>query len=471
MTNMDNKKKPRKESNPDSKLELANKIAKQSKKVANTYAHFEDSLFRIIRSFSSWIDNVLFNQRFSLIVSLGLAILLYMTVNFNSQNSLFGSPLLSAKTLTDIPIVARYNTDTFEITGLPTSADITITGEGSNVNAAANQKGTLVANLEGLTEGQHTVKLTPEGYSDNVTIKVDPSDVTVTLKKKSTGQFDIGYDFINQDKMNSIYSLGTPEFEYSKVNVRTSKDTLDSIAFIKALIDVTNVESDFEQEATLVAYDKKGIPVNADIVPNTVKVKVPVTSPNKTVPIRVETSGEVPNGMAIETITMDHESVTIYASESVLSKINEVGVTLDASTLTKDSTVLRPITLPTGVKSSSISQISMDVKLGPGVSRILENVPVFYKNNVGKYKFSILNNQSTVNVELFGTQANVDAINPEDVVVYFDMKNAVPGNQEFKLSVEQPVGSLVRYSVTQPTIQVTVSGEVDNTVDESVGIN
>ncbi|MEG0077243.1 CdaR family protein [Anaerorhabdus sp.] len=468
MTN--NKNKKIKDNNPDSKLELANKIAKQSKKVVNTYAHFEDSLFRIIRSFSSWIDNVLFNQRFSVIVSLGLAILLYITVNFNSQNSIFGNPLVNAKPINNVPIVARYNTDTFEISGLPATANITIIGEGSNVNAAANQKGTIIANLEGLTEGLHTVKLQAEGYGDNVQVKIDPTDVVVTLKKKSTGQFDIGYDFINQDKMNSIYSLGTPEFEYSKVNVRASKDTLDSIAFIKALIDVTGVESDFEQEATLVAYDKKGVPVNADIVPNTVKVKVPVTSPNKTVPIIVETVGDVPNGKAIQSITMDHESVTIYASESVLSKINEVGVTLDASTLTKDSSVLRPITLPTGVKSSSVNQITMDVKLGDGVTKVIPNVPIYHKNT--KYKFTVLNDQAYVDVMIFGTQENIDKVNADDIMVYFDMSGATPGNQEFKLSVEQPVGSLVKYSVAQPTLSVTVLGEADdNTTDESVGTN
>lgn len=470
MTNMNDNK--RNDKNSDSKLELANKIANQSKKVANTYAHFEDTLFRIVRSFSTWIDNVLFNQRFSLLVSLGLAVLLYMTINFNSQDSLFGSPLLNSKDLNNIPVVAEYNSDTFEISGLPQTANITITGEGSNVNAAAsNQKGTVVANLEGYTEGTHKIKLGAEGFNDNVDIKIDPSDVVVTLKKKNTGQFDLGYDFINQDKMNSIYSLSTPEFEYSKVNVRASKDTLDSIAFIKALIDVTGVESDFEQESTLVAYDKKGLPVNADIVPNTVNVSVKVTSPNKTVPITVETTGDVPNGMAIDSITMDHESVTIFASDSVLSKINQVGVSLDASTLTKDSSVLRPITLPTGVKSASVNQVTMDIKLAPGVTRTIENLPILFKNNVNKYKFATLNNQSTVNVDVFGTQANIDKVDPENIFVYFDMSNAVPGNQEFKLSVEQPLGSLVKYSVTQSTIAVTVSGEVDENQEESVGTN
>ena len=159
--------------------------------------------------------------------------------------------------------------------------------------------------------------------------------------------------------MDAIYSPGVPQFEYNKVNVRASKDTLDSIAFVKALIDVSGQTADFTQDAKLVAYDSSGNPVTADIVPNTVKVTVPVTSPNKTVPIEVEVSGDCPDGKAIDSITTDQQTVTIYGTESVLGQIDKVVVTLDATTISKDSTILRPITLPTGVNSSNINQITM----------------------------------------------------------------------------------------------------------------
>lgn len=46
----------------ESKLELANKIARQSKKVVKTYATIEDGLFKGVRWLSSWIDRILFNR-------------------------------------------------------------------------------------------------------------------------------------------------------------------------------------------------------------------------------------------------------------------------------------------------------------------------------------------------------------------------------------------------------------------------
>ena len=93
----------------NSKLEIANKIASQSKKVAKTYENIEDSFLRLFRWFSSWIDRALFNPRYGKIVSLILAILIYLTVNFNSESSLFATTLQSSKPLNNLSVQALYN--------------------------------------------------------------------------------------------------------------------------------------------------------------------------------------------------------------------------------------------------------------------------------------------------------------------------------------------------------------------------
>ena len=378
MTNFNN-------DNQKNKTELANRIAKQSKKVASTYEHLENGFFKIIRIFSSWIDHVIFNPKYTKIVALCLAILLYITVNINNDDSIFASPLQSSKDISNLSVSAIYNSDVFELSGLPESVNVTVTGDSANVTSAVNMGGYIIANLEGLTEGTHQVKLTSEGFNSNVNIKIDPSNAVVTLKKKTTRQFDISYDFINLDKMENIYSLGTPVFEYAKVNVRASKETLDSITFVKALIDVTNVTGEFTQKAKIVAYDKNGQPVNADIVPDEISVTVPVSSPNKVVPIEVEINGTLPDNLAIDSISMDQKSVTIYASESVLSKIDKVVVTLDASTISKDTTILRPISLPSGVNSSNVNQLTLDIKVKEAVTKVIDNVNIYYRNNTNNY--------------------------------------------------------------------------------------
>ncbi|MBR3365240.1 MAG: hypothetical protein IKG53_10260 [Solobacterium sp.] len=451
------------------KTELANRIAEQSQKVANTYRSMESGLFRIFRWFSGFFDRIIFNQKYSKVVALVLAVLLYAVYNYNTMVASYTSTLRYARPLNNVPVTARYNTDTFELSGLPATANITITGDASNVTNALTSGGSVIANLEGLTEGQHDVKLSGEGFGDNVTVVVDPSTVRVVLKKKTTRQFDLSYDFINQTGMESIYSIGTPEFEYTKINVRASKDTLDSIAFVKALIDVSGKADNFEQDARLVAYNAAGYPVEADIVPETVHVTVPVTSPNKTVPIEVQVSGEIPDGKAIASITTDQQSVTIYGSETVLSGIDRVIVTLNAATISKDSTILRPIVLPTGVNSSNINQITMSITLGEGVTKEITGIPINYRNNVHNYKASQPDNKTTTSVTVFGTKENVDAVVIGDINVYVDMKDAQPGLQQFQLQVDQPTGGLVRYSLNESLYELNVLGDGNQDSDNSTG--
>lgn len=461
----------KKNTNLENKTERANRIAEQSKKVKRTYEKMEDFLFRVLRAFSTFLDKVLFNEKYSKVVSLVLAVLLYAIVNYNALSTSLQSSLRYSKTLSDVTVLAKYNSDTFEISGLPEKVDVILTGDAANVTSAANaENGTVICDLDGLTEGEHEIKLTTEGYGNNVNVVVNPTNVNVVMKKKTTRQFDISYDFINQDKMEQIYSAGTPEFEYTKINVRASKDTLDSIAFVKALIDVSGQSADFEQDAVLVAYDSSGKPVNADIVPNTVHVKVPVTSPNKSVNIQVQVSGEVPDGKAIDSITMDQQTVTIYGSETTLANIDQVVVTLDAGTLTKDSTVLRPIVLPAGVTSATNTQVTMNITLADAEEKTIDDIPINVINNNKHYKASQPDNKTTTSVTVKGTKNNIDKLTADDINVYIDMKDVQPGLQKFALQIEQPKDGFVVYTLNESEYELNVLGETSD-ADQSEGGN
>ena len=446
-------------------------IREQYSAAPQAYEHISESMIRIIRSLSSFIDRTLFNPRYTRIVALVLAVILYISVNLTNGTKI--STMNYSRDMAGVAVSAKYNSDTFELSGLPETATVRISGDAAAVTAAYNSRGIVLADLEGLTEGQHEVRLTTEGFGDSVDIMVDSSVANITLKKKTTRQFDLSYDFINLDRINSIYSVGTPVFDYSRVNVRASKDTLDSIAFVKALIDVGDQSATFEQDAHLIAYNSSGQPVNADIVPSTIHVTVPVTSPNKTVAIEVEVSGEVPNGMAIDSITMDQHTVTIYGPESVIGQIDKVIVSLNASTITKDSTLLRPITLPSGVNSSNINQITINVTLAEGESRVIDGVKINYRNNTNNYKASQPDNKMTTSVMVFGSAANIADITADDIYVYVDMSEAKPGLMEFPLLIEQPSSGLVKYTLMDATYTLNVLGESnsDEDADSGTGVN
>ena len=439
----------------DEKLETAKRIASQGRTVRHAYESAEDVIFRFFRWLSSLIDKFFFSQKYLGLFALLTALLAFFVVNF--ERSSIGQSLTSAKTLNNVTVSPRYNSETFELSGLPSTCEIIITGEAANVNNAATRDGYCSINLEGYTEGSHFVDVKAVGYGDAVNAVAIPNEVQVVLKKKTTMQFDLTYDYINRNQLDSKYILGTPVFTSgSKINIRASQDTLNSISLVKALIDVKGQTENFEIDAPLVAYDKYGQVVNAEIVPSSVTASVVISSPSKTVPINLRITGEAPYGFAIDSLTMDHQTTTIYAPEEVLNTVEAVNVDFDLSTVVSNSDITVPVTLPSGVSGSDVTMVNMQVKLTEATSKVIRNIPIVYRNNDKGYGVSEVDITS-VDVTVNGSQASIDEIDASDIVVYIDVKECEePGTYTLPLNIETSSNPFVTFNLETPEINITL---------------
>lgn len=436
----------------EKKLEAAKKIASKSQNKTQ-YEGVEENIFKFFRWVSSLIDRMFFSKYLGLF-ALVMACLAYFVATYDSSSNV----LSSSKVLNNVSINARYNSETFELSGLPSACEIVITGDAANVNNAASKKGYCQLDLEGYTEGTHTIKLNAVGYGDNVTTIISPSEVTVTLKKKTTMQFDLTYDFINQNQMDSRYILSEPTFSQgTRINIRASNDTLNSIALVKALIDVSGVTSDFTIDAPLVAYDKNGQAVNAEIVPSSITASVKVSSPSIEVPIRLNPIGSVPLGLAIDTAQIiDHQTTRIYAPENVLNNISEVYVNFDMSTVTEnvDRELMLPITLPAGVSASDVTVVNVRVTLSTIDTRTIESVSLNAHDNYNNLAVSDID-FTAVNVEVRGSTNNINAVEANDIEVYFVMPQE-PGTYNLELHADLKNNPFVDISLERSTVNVTV---------------
>ena len=439
--------------NSDKKLETAKKIASKTTQHGQ-YETVEENIFKFFRWISTLIDRIFFSQRYLGLFALLLACLAYFVATYDPTNNV----LSSSKILSNVTINARYNSETFELSGLPQACEIVITGEAANVNNASSRKGYCQIDLEGYTEGTHTIKLNAVGYGDSVSTIVSPSEVTITLKKKTTRQFDLTYDFINQNQMDSRYILGEPSFaQGTKINIRASQDTLNSIALVKALIDVSGQTSDFEIEAPLVAYDRNGQAVNAEIVPSSITASVKLSSPSIEVPIRLNPIGQVPTGLAIDTAQIiDHQTTRIFAPENVLNNISEVYVNFDMSTVTEnvDREIMLPVSLPSGVSASDVTVVNVRVTLSTIDTLTLEDIQLSARNNYNNLAISEIDFNS-VNIELSGSTNNINAVSSNDIEVYFEMPEE-PGTYTLPLSVDLKDHPFVSYYLDRSSVNVTI---------------
>lgn len=438
------------------KVKNAKKIANRNTANKSVYESMEENILKFFRWVSGIIDRLFFSTRYSALFALLLACLAYFVATYDNSNTV----LTSSKMLSNVSINARYNSESFELSGVPQACEIVLTGEAANVTNAAAKKGYCQIDLEGYTEGTHTVKMSAVGYGDNVTSVVSPSEVTITLKKKTTMQFDLAYDYINKNSMDAKYILGTPEFSQgSKINIRASQDTLNSIALVKALVDVGGATGDFETEAPIVAYDKNGKAIVAEIVPNKVSVAVKVTSPSNEVPIKLNPIGQPPAGLAIDQVEItDHQTTRIYGQQSIIDAISEVYVNFDMSTITENASLdlILPVTLPNGVNASEVNVVNVKVTLSSILTRSIDAVPLNAINNTSNLGIAEID-FTDVTVNVAGSENNINAVNADDINVFFEMPKE-PGSYDLQLEVESKSHPYVTLSLQNATVHVTVVG-------------
>ena len=217
------KNKKRTQLSSEGKTELAKAIAEKSQNFAKTYANVENQIGKFFRWLSGWLDKLLFNQKHGKLVALVLALFFYIAMS--GGEDLFKTDEIS-KSLGKLKVEQRISTEIYEVNNLPDEVEVTAIGDISDIKNMKSQNIKIVANMTDLTEGTHDVTLEVENAPNRVKIIVEPSNATVTIKKKVIKRFSVGFDYVNRSSMNNRYDLSEPELEQGEVFVRASKDIL-----------------------------------------------------------------------------------------------------------------------------------------------------------------------------------------------------------------------------------------------------
>lgn len=311
----------------------------------------------------------------------------------------------------------------------------------------------MLADLADLAEGTHTITLEPLNFSSKVEVSLNPSTVEVTIKKKVTNSFSLGYEFINTNKADKIYSYSEPEFSQRDVIVKASNDKIEQISSVKALIDISDKTTDFTEEVPIVAYDQNGESMDVDILPETVTVSVKVSTPNKKVPIVMIPEGEMEENLCIEGYELSEEFITIYAPERILKEIDKIELKVPVNMIKETTTQPMPITLPEGVNKGSISKVDVTIKVTKAETKKLDEIAIKVVNLNDKFNVK-LPNDGFVSVVVKGASALLEQITSEDIEVLLDLtNNSVSGKVNVKLVVNGK-NPLLTYTLEKEEIEI-----------------
>ena len=364
--------------------------------------------------------------------------------------------------LSNQPVVAEYNEEAYVVEGIPESADRVLMGRKSDLYLA-EQLGDhkLTLDLTGLSAGTHKVNIKYNNPIKSLDYKVDPSRATIVIYPKVSSSRTVTTDILNKDKLGSTLVISSIKLDRDEVIIKSYKEKLEKVASVKALVDVNALNANSAgtytlENVKLIAYDEKGTEIkDIEIVPGTITATVVISSPSKTVPVKVIPVGEVASGSAISSITSNVTNVTLYGEEEILKDISEIEVEIDVNGLSKDKTFQETIVKPTGVRSMSDTAVTIKVKMEGETSKEFKDIPIVFEHlDTTKYKPLAKNAADTkVNVVVKGVKSVLDKLDSKDIKAYVDLSDLEPGTYEVPVMV---TGSDLKLTYSSRTTKIEV---------------
>lgn len=402
-------------------------------------------------------DRVLNNKVVLITVALLLSAL--------SLTAIYGKSSINGSRFEDVvygqKVKALYNEEAYVVEGLPETVDITLIGSTSAKYLARQSIDKEVTiDLRNKKAGTYTETLKYNGTKiPNVKYRIDPSRATVVIYEKISQSKKVTREVLNEDKLNSKYTISNIAFSRDEVYVKGAEYKLKQIATVKALVDVSKI-TDPEvgtktlKEIPLYAYDEKGEKLDLEIVPSAIDATIEIKSPSKEVSLKAVPTGNVVFGKAIDNITLSKTTATIYGEQSALDKISSIPVTINVEGLSKTNEYTVNITLPSGIREISTKSITAKVTLGDIEEKTVNNVNITTKNLAsGLTAQAASKDDSVSSVIVKGTSSNLKDVAAENITATVDLQGLGKGTHKVKVSV---TGEDTKLTYTPKTQTVTI---------------
>lgn len=403
--------------------------------------------------FEKWITR----KNTLIFISLVLAVLLFLYVDSESTTIITDS----AEVLYGQKVEITYNNNAYVVEGLPDSVDVTLIGRQVDLYLAKQLSGgKVIADLSGLGEGMHTIKLDYDCAITSVEYKMDPSVVNVTIYPKVSQTRTATIDVINKNSLDNRLSISNVELDTTEIVIKGAEHVLSEVATVKALVDVEKLVKPEVgvmplDSVKLVAYNSEGDVIkNVTTEPSKISAKVTIESPSKEVPIKVVPTGELEFGKAIDSISTSKTKVTVYGDKNVLDTIEYVPVEVDISNLNENKTYDVIVSKPSGVKEISDTNIKVTISIGNEISKEIEDVSIETINLDSKYKaVAVGENSSKTAVVVKGTQSVVDSIDASMIKAQVNLEGYTEGEYEVEVVV---AGEDNKASYTSKTTKIKI---------------
>lgn len=387
-----------------------------------------------------FINRLIENPWFIRVIALILALLLFENVNQENQSVINVPQDQDAEIIKNVPVTSYYDTENLVVSGVPETVTITLSGPKSNLQQAVTQRGFEVyVDLTEAEIGTQEVPIQIRDISERLTVKIEPETVEVSVQEKVTKEFSVEAEF-NSDVLADGYISDAAEINPKKVKITGAKDVLEKISYVKATLDVKGpIQDTLKQEAEILVLDQELNKLDVVVEPRTVEVTIPIKASSKKVPIRIVENGTLPEGVVIDSITLEKEEATIIAEKDVLDKAESVRVEVDVSEITGDTEITLPVIISDGIVAVDPELVKVTIKANKSESKTLSNLPISIQGLSDQYKAAFRDpSNGSINVTITGTTEEISSIDASNFQVYVDASDLDAGDHDVKFLVDGP---------------------------------
>ena len=284
------------------------------------------------------------DRLWQILVALFFAVVLFFTAwsgtAQNKQNSSSASNTFT-QTIESVPVDIKYDSDKYFISGYSYDAEVYLTATTQLALTTETSSDTrhfkLVADLSNLGQGTSRVPIQVKDLPAGMSAQVSPSTLTATIGKKASKTFDVVAN-ITSDKLANGYEVKKVSLDATKVEVTSSEDIINQIDHVQAVLEGdSNLSEDYDGNLVLQAVSTNGTVLASSISPAKVHAKISLRKLSKSVPVKVELTGDKASNVSSISYSFNRGHVTIVGSQEAMDKIDSITVPVDISQVTKDT--------------------------------------------------------------------------------------------------------------------------------------
>ncbi|SFJ92111.1 YbbR domain-containing protein [Paenibacillus sp. UNC496MF] len=379
------------------------------------------------------------------IISLVIGILMWAVVHFDSEKT---------------PNTVATLTETRDIDGVqikpvgmddknyalrlldPEGVHLTVRGSRSDLLLAShNSDYEVTVDLSQATEGRMVLPVKvhlPRGLE---LIDAQPSSVTVVLERLLTKEFEVQINA--EGTPGKGYKIGTPLVKPNgRVHVTLPADEMDEVAFVGGTVSVDGEEETVnDKKMKLVALDKDGNELpDAVMNPSVVEVEIPITKPFKKLPLQVNFTGNLPEGLAMSTFKQSVDAVTIYGPQDVIDKYEFYdALTIDLSQLKQSGTMELDVKPGKDVASVDPAKVTFEYTIVTAQTKLIPKLPVTIIGLSDGLKAKVtLPETESVDATIAGAPNMLAQVGAKDVQLVADLSGLGPGSHVVPLDMHVP---------------------------------